>query len=806
MLEQLGVSDYSETYPLLAISGANARAVESWCAELDGVYVANDNCPSQLLVCGEQAGMDALQKRLDDEGLFYTSLPYGQGFHTPLAAKAIEIHKSLAQNITIKSGAVPVWSATTLEQVPTDKDAYHELVGSQLTRTVYFRELIEKLYDEQGARVFIQIGLGTLVGFVEDTLKGREHSAITSAVPGRMGTDQLRRVLAALFVEGREVDATFLGVKLMYRVEHSLMVLQRGAPPLLTDLTELREVVQERYGSSGMSLGLDAAATATHDATVHPLMRAVNENTREALKTQSEIFGLFERSGFLSPTADWATTTLTGEAAAAVPKSAPKGASGTAPTSVSEVSLAPTTPLPEDFSQTLRLSFEDHPYLVDHSIVRQPEGWEYREDLNLVVPFTMTIEVLSEIALSHASGRRLVKVGKVSAYRWIGLEQPFEETVKGSWRDADTLALDLEGYAQAEFTFGEVSPPPPAEYLGDIDIGKTIAEPLTAAEYYDRYAFHGPRYHSSTEMLKVCARGMVNTTKKAVGKGSLLDIMGQQLGLFLHLTQTENTISFPVRLKELNFYTDIFDQEGTFEHTLIITRMTDSTITGDMVFKRDGEIWSVARDFVCQRFQNFLPVWNVILKPQSNLLAHEIAPGVFHYSNTSQDNILALLDKRYLNHWDRAELANDLPRERWREHLISRIALKDAVRSRAQRADGTMPYPLEISCVHDENGKPLIIGRGHLAGAVEDICVSLAHKGNEAVALTSDRPVGIDIEKIEDKDEGFWMAAFTQSERALLAAAPQPETAIRFWVAKEACAKKTGRGLITDPRPCLDAG
>jgi phosphopantetheinyl transferase len=60
--------------------------------------------------------------------------------------------------------------------------------------------------------------------------------------------------------------------------------------------------------------------------------------------------------------------------------------------------------------------------------------------------------------------------------------------------------------------------------------------------------------------------------------------------------------------------------------------------------------------------------------------------------------------------------------------------------------------------------------------------------------------VGIDLEKIEEKSEGFWEAAFTKRERELLATLPQPEGVIRFWVAKEACAKKAGTGFEGNPQ------
>ena len=326
-----------------------------------------------------------------------------------------------------------------------------------------------------------------------------------------------------------------------------------------------------------------------------------------------------------------------------------------------------------------------------------------------------------------------------------------------------------------------------------------------SAFFYDKYAFHGPQYHSATRTLKIASRGMTNLAEKMAGKGSLLDIMGQQLGLFLHLTQAENTMSFPVRLKELVFFSDIFDQTGVFEHTLIITKLTGSAVVGNMVLKRDGKIWCVAREFVCQRFVNYLPVWNVILKPQFNLLAEEIAPGVFYYENTNQDNILGLLSKRYLNGADRAYLESRESGSYLREYLVSRIALKDGVRKYiTPDADGgatvEMPYPIEIFCGHDERGRPTVRGEGSASGRMDQLQVSLSHKGKEAVAIVAEKPVGIDLEKIEEKPESFLEAAFTPEERALLATMAQPENVIRFWVAKEACAKKDGGGLQGNPK------
>jgi phosphopantetheinyl transferase len=520
-----------------------------------------------------------------------------------------------------------------------------------------------------------------------------------------------------------------------------------------------------------------------------PIITAANVNMREAMEVQDEVLRLFGRASKSTGSKGSARSAgVLGALAAA--KGAEKTAKGLA------------TSLPPDFEKPLRLTFEDHPYLVDHSIIRQPEGWECMDDLNPVVPLAMTIELLAEIAKEQMPNRKLLRVGKVAAYRWISVERPFEGIVKGKWKKANTLELNLDGHAKAEFTFGDEWPEPPQEYLGAIDVGPSIMEPLPVEILYDRHSFHGPQYHCSIEFLKAGERGMINLAQRREGKGSLLDIMGQQLGLFLHLTQTKNVISFPVRVESLDFYADIFDQEGIFEQTMVVTKMSDNSITGDMVIKRDGVLWAIARGFVCQRFNTRISDWQLILKPQHNALAERIAPGVYHYSSTAESNLLGLLARCYLNSADREAMSEKMPTKALQEYVGSRASLKDAVREFVREETGTdeMLYPVEIYYTHDDEGKPSVYGLGEKAPLLESVHVSLAYKEQESVAIVAKKPVGIDLEKIEKKADDFEETAFTERERELLASLKQPENTIRFWVAKEACAKKVGTGLEDNPK------
>jgi acyl transferase domain-containing protein/phosphopantetheinyl transferase (holo-ACP synthase) len=759
----------------VAVGGVSRQEAQAWCDKAPNLHLAGDYCPSQVLLCGDEASVAALMDELEKKGFMYKDMPAGPGWHTPFALEEMALDASSYENARVQEGLVPVWSSSTLDLVPTDGEEYINLLSSQMARPIYFREMIEKLYDERQARVFIQIGLGSLTGFVEDILKDRDFGAISTSVDNRACADQMRRAMALIFIEGRQADAAFLGVKMFYRVAHNPLTLSRGAPPYLTELPELSDAVRRKYISAESGAAFFAESPRGHS---DPITAAVNENIRGAIEVQRELSSLFERrlnvSGLRSPD------------------------SGAFSARQAKAALAPSR-IGVSFEDTLHLKLDDHPYLQDHSIVRQPKGWPFHGDLNPVVPFTMTIELVAEIAKNSAPGEKLVRIANVTAYKWIGLEKPCDVSVKGKWIKQDVIEITLGEYAKAECTLSESWPELPDEYVKEWDIGPEISEPIPARVLYDNFSFHGPQYHSLIEQTRICARGMKCIAEKQVGKGSLLDIMGQQLGLYLHLTQTENTISFPVRMRELVFYEDIFDQEGTFDHTMLITQLSDSSVAGNMVLKRGGKVWSVAHDFVCQRFVNVISVWNVIVNPHKNCLAEEIAPGVAFLESEASGNLLFILAKRYMSGPDR-EFYDKLgsPKSQ-RENIISRITLKDAVRSYV--ADGgDMMHPIEFYCTHDDNGKPYVIGYGRAASKVDCLHVSIAHKGNASAAIAAREPVGIDLERIEEKSESFIKMAYTDSEIELLKGMEGPEAVIRFWVAKEASAKKTGFGLRGDPK------
>jgi 4'-phosphopantetheinyl transferase len=108
--------------------------------------------------------------------------------------------------------------------------------------------------------------------------------------------------------------------------------------------------------------------------------------------------------------------------------------------------------------------------------------------------------------------------------------------------------------------------------------------------------------------------------------------------------------------------------------------------------------------------------------------------------------------------------------------------------------------PVVLTFAEDRNGKPHLTGRG--AGALH---FNLSHSGDRAaLALATDRPVGVDIEAIRPLDDpDFAARVLSPAEldmwRRLDDEARGPAL-VRTWSAKEAYAKAQGLGLGLDFR------
>src|SRR5690606_32068681 len=84
------------------------------------------------------------------------------------------------------------------------------------------------------------------------------------------------------------------------------------------------------------------------------------------------------------------------------------GANGNGPT-------APPVPMPAaaapvkapPIASPLHVSLDTHPYLLDHSLIRQRPGWHCPDDMEPVIPMTMILELFGDTALENAPGMQV---------------------------------------------------------------------------------------------------------------------------------------------------------------------------------------------------------------------------------------------------------------------------------------------------------------------------------------------------------------------------------------------------------------
>jgi len=451
------------------------------------------------------------------------------------------------------------------------------------------------------------------------------------------------------------------------------------------------------------------------------------------------------------------------------------------------------------FEKTIQFTLDDHPYLLDHMFIRQPKSRPL-EELNPVVPFAMTIETLCEFTRELMPGKKVVRVSSTGVQKWISVKKPFVAKLTGQWKTNDCVSWSLPGYAYGDITLGDTYPAPPEEYEKEIDLGENIIAVIPQKEeIYYNYLFHGPNYQSIIEVNKVTKTGLHAYIHKTEGKGSMLDNLGQLLGLYCRLTLDVDSATFPMSVEEILFYQDFDDQKGIFDYTLTIKEIKDHEATSNVVIKRDNKIWCVVKGWRNHRLNYSVETLNMAMHPTQSVLAKSLGNNVYYFYNDTKmkASVYDFLFEGYLNTQERNHYRSLYPNQA-RDYLISRIALKDSVRKYIRKTeDEALIYPIEVSVHHNEYGKPYV----YINEKLTEIEISIAHKGSEAVAIVSDKPVGIDIEKIEMRTEKFEKDTLTPHELDLIKEKEnEAEWITRFWVAKEAYSKMLGTGLQGNPK------
>ncbi|TWP53684.1 acyltransferase domain-containing protein [Lentzea tibetensis] len=163
-----------------AALGCSALVAQSAMDGVAGVSVSHDNCPHQSVICGPADQLAVVIDRLHTRGVLAQLMPFRTGFHTPALAPHLDGVRATMDALPVHAPRIPVWSATSLEPMPDDPGEIRSLVLRHLVEPVRFRPLTQRLH-EAGFRAFVQVGSGSLTGFVADTLGERPHLAVSGS-------------------------------------------------------------------------------------------------------------------------------------------------------------------------------------------------------------------------------------------------------------------------------------------------------------------------------------------------------------------------------------------------------------------------------------------------------------------------------------------------------------------------------------------------------------------------------------------------------------------------------------------------
>ncbi len=723
---------------VFAAVGASAEAVRPLVTDLDGVVVTHDNCPHQVILCGPEAQLDTALVRLRDARFLGQKLPFRSGFHSPVFADYLAPHRERFARLALGASKIPLWSATTCRPYPSDPKAIERLALDHLVRPVRFRELILALY-EHGVRAFVQLGFGSLVGFVDDTLRGREHVALSAGAPQRSGLEQLRRVAAALFVEGAPVDWTRLFPS--SRGAGARIRLELGVP--LVRLERSLEGARIPHDVRAPERGADS-----------PVQRGFEAVMQELVDSQEAV----RRAWTAGP----------------APPSAPR-----------------------EKVVRRRLSVKTDPHLLDHCLIPQRPGWPSVADRNPVVPMTMMIRMMMDAAVALVPDRVPIAVEDLLAHTWLAVEPPVEVAIRTTLVAPDRVRVVIEGSAEAVVVLAERYPQPPAAPV----VGLTNPRPSEvsgAALYEDRWMFHGPAYRSVTEILEFGEDGIRGRIRPLPAEGALLDGAGQLFGYWVMQSVERDRLAMPIKLGALR----LFGPEPREGEELVCTawcrHLGRREVRAEMMITdRDGHPWARLEGWTDWRFETDERLWRIMRRAERHLFAEMTPEGlavVFEpeRSAASRD----YLARRFLNEEERRTWAETLAPRRRTPWLYGRIAAKDAVRHWLMaRARGFL-FPAEIAVENDETGRPRVAGP-----QLPDLRLSIAHKETIAVAFVGEgREVGVDVERYEPRSAEFGELICAPEELRRLPTQEREAWLTRVFCAKEVIGKRLGTGLAAAPK------
>lgn len=146
---------------MAAVIGLSEREVVAICNQMNGnIYIANYNCPGQIVVTGEKAVVEASYEIFQKKGAkMVLPLNVSGPFHSPLLETAKKKLEISLKDVQINNFIIPYVSNVNAKHINYSCDI-KSLLSEQIVSSVKWQQSIKEMI-RQGVDLFIEVGPGS---------------------------------------------------------------------------------------------------------------------------------------------------------------------------------------------------------------------------------------------------------------------------------------------------------------------------------------------------------------------------------------------------------------------------------------------------------------------------------------------------------------------------------------------------------------------------------------------------------------------------------------------------------------------
>ena len=152
---------------MAAVLGMDADKIEAVTDAIDGVSIANYNCPGQIVITGAKEAVEKASAKLKESGARRVlPLNVSGPFHSAMLEDAGKELAQVLENVSLSPLKIPYVTNVTAQYVE-NSDETKALLAKQISSSVKWQQSVETMIKE-GVDTFVEIGPGkTLAGFMK---------------------------------------------------------------------------------------------------------------------------------------------------------------------------------------------------------------------------------------------------------------------------------------------------------------------------------------------------------------------------------------------------------------------------------------------------------------------------------------------------------------------------------------------------------------------------------------------------------------------------------------------------------------